>query len=599
MTIPNLTLRNGTSVIPLVPSDSYDVITFDTGTPALKSDVADALAAGERVADGDWHEPCERALTIACKGATDEAAEASANALVALMRKHGTVLEVAGSEALSTTIRSVGVQPRTWDATTLIEREQGYIVYDVELVTDPYWYGAEVDASGYTLTAVPSTVAFASIPGEVPALTRLKFTCADDLAATGFLAIGLRSFDTEADASGYDAIDDYSGAADGNALGGAESATLTMTGTWQNIATPPNIDTAANEGRHAVFARVECSAATATVDATTDYRYASVVTGSDGSIGTAPAYGDTTDASLGTGEGFEVVYLGEANVPAGAVPDVATGSGWSTESVIIDNSTDGGTRTLAAADLGTTWSLRVQQTFPSVVRLTKYEFTVDAAPTLHPDSGSYVEFLNAVGSVLARVSHTFVAGLNTVTPPTPLEGVVAAKFSCNSTQDFDIGVAYNHNVYANGALTALAFGGGGDIVSGDDLTFKVYGQTQLGFVCEVEVNALNAGAGTVKHDTDCLIPIDEYACIIAADLGTANRGALIDSTGDAPIAYMTDTSGNFAAIDQATVTHYGSALVWPGDTTYVAVDAETLDGAPGGSDLIFRYRPTYLTPYGG
>jgi hypothetical protein len=118
-------------------------------------------------------------------------------------------------------------------------------------------------------------------------------------------------------------------------------------------------------------------------------------------------------------------------------------------------------------------------------------------------------------------------------------------------------------------------------------------------VCEVEVNALNAGAGTVKHDTDALIPADEYCCLVDADLGTANRGVLIDSTGDATLAFLTDTSGNMAALDQGDVQHEGNALVWPDDDTYVVVDAETGDGAPGGNDLIFRYQPTYLTPYGG
>jgi len=585
MTIPNITLRNGSTTLPLVPSSAYDVLTFDTGTPSIKADVAAALEAGERVADGDWHEPCGRYLKIASLGATDEAAEASANALVAFLRKYGTILEVAGSEPLSTTVRSVSVAPGEWNADTLIQREQGYIVHDYDLVTDPYWYGAEVDASGYTLDDIPAQFVFENIPGEVPALTRLKFTCDDDLPAAGFMAIGLRSFDASGDASGYDCIDDYSGAADANALGGAESATLTMTTAWQDIATPPDIDTAANEGRYAIFARVECSAATATVDATTDYRAVSTVTGNAIAVSTS-SNGDTVDAALGTGEGFEVKPLGELNIPAGAIPDVATGSGWGDETAFITQATADATAALttswATQSLTLTGGDKLHSIILTAGESSDYDKILAWLTSGAGGTGTLYGVGYREGGFVSGEAFTLSFGSSTPLPATGtyylnirvLSGTFSLKRSSAST-------------YAGGA-----WGEGGD------LTMTVYTQVALGFNSKVAVQATSTKSSkTAQVDYLVRVPTDEgYACIVR-DFAAA-EGAMFDESSPLPHKhniYLVDADGIGPSLLAQATEWRGSLMLRPGYNVYTVAAYTPVAAAPGGGTAWAWYRPRYLT----
>lgn len=602
MTIPNLTLRNGSTILPLVPSAAYDVLSFDTGIPRIKSDVQAALEAGERVADGDWHEPCDRSLEVACKGATDEAAEASANTLTALLRRYGTVLEVAGSEPLSTTIRSVEITPREWDATTLIEREQGYIRYDIGLVTDPYWYGAEVDASGYALDAIPAQFAFDAIPGEVPALTRLKFTCDDDLVASGFLAIGLRSFTDSGDASGYDCIDDYSGVVDANAFGGQESANSpNLTATMQAVATAPNIDTMPNEGRYALFARVEN---TATAHTTVGYRAVSSVTGSAITSSTT-VNGDTVGATLDNGQGFEVVALGEANVPAGAIPDVATGSGWSAEAVQAENAVDDGTKTLTSAAFETGQRLVVRQTCAVAAgeRKTAYEYEIDVPPSGTTLVSAGLDFQMSNGrTVVTLAASDFAAGKHKIllSPPpiAPATETAQAILSLTYAEatPFTVGFAASNGDYAAGALDTPT--GSGES-AGDDLTFKVYGQTMLGFNTAITLQATDSAAASKVAQVDYLVrvPTDEgYACI-TKDFA-AGQGIMLDESN--PLThkhniYLADADGIGPSVLAQATEWRGSLMLRPGYNVYTVAAHTPAAAAPGGADVNVWFRPRYIT----
>jgi len=552
------------------------VRTFTYGVPTMTAGLRAHLAAGlrkETYPDPPYEPTVTHTLGLLFENATPDALATNINAtLLAIIPGVDWVFQ-ARSASYAYTARVLDVKhSETYKA---VASGRTFTALDLTITCEAGWKRPEVTITPTGAASTPALYAVPGVVGSMPAPFRASVTFDDDVDGVylGFRHAAVAPL----------LVQDLAGTADAHAVGG-EAASATMDADGVLVGDGTDLDANDEAGWYLLSARLEQPDAT---PGDTTYQAISTVTGS----GIAVSQAFTTEAVPATVAGeYRRTLLGPLPIPAGAVPDVATGSGWSAESSITENTVDDGTKTISS--LGGT--LDVRQSFAAFTgQITAIEFTIDAAPVV--SSMLLKIFKNA--TVESWMLSDFTTGTKKFVLPAPYpvsssDTLAFGLYSSTAT----IGLAASNGDYAAGALTTPM--GNGES-AGDDLTFKVYGQTQLGFVCEVEVNALNAGAGTVKHDTDCLIPIDEYACIIAADLGTANRGVLIDSTGDAPIAYMTDTSGNFAAIDQATVTHYGSALVWPGDTTYVAVDAETLDGAPGGSDLIFRYRPTYLTPYGG
>lgn len=438
------------------------------------------------------------------------------------------------------------------------------------------------------------------VPGDidVPALTAIRATYAQ--------AVLMAAFGIKPDpGASFDPLDDYSGVADATAFGGEKSAALTMTGAWQDIAAPPNIDTGDNLGRHLLLARVQNTVADET---TTDYRGTSAVTGNALGV-TTTVNGDAVEATLKTGEGFEVVNLGEFNVPAGAVPVAQSGSGQSAEAAEITQSVDEGTSTWTGRRIGDTsrpryvgpWIVQSFAGFDGFV--TAFEFEVDAVPTATTGWTLWLYTYpgGALSVELAEVSGITIG--STGTKKVSLASPVAVSAGTNycfflygpGELSPGLGLAYADEEYAGGECRTLQ----PDAVAysntsvAPDLKFKVYGTTALGFNSAVGVEATSSESSKSAYvDVTQRIPI-EFGALLFAYTTAANQGVYVDNfqvLASRRNVYLADQDGIAASI-LAYCKRWGHVMCWPQVTnTLVSAAYTPANAAPGNASFTITCR---------
>ena len=568
------------------PDDGRYVARFSYSAPKETAAFKTHLAAKKRkeTFDGVIYENTTHALTIYFQETTAAALATSVtealNAIIPgqtwYFRAKGattgytaTIIDVEHSETYK-----AKADGNTWTA------------IDFSITTLPGWRDTERAVTLSTApTKLPGIITASGVLGSMPAPFRASLTFDQ---ATTMQAIGIR----HGLATG--AVQDYQGVADTDALTG-ESAQGTMDADGTALGTPATLDANVLRGWWLPIARVEQPDAT---PGDTTYKAVSTVTGSG--TGTSQAY--TTDAVPATTAGlFEKLVLPPVPIPAGAVPDVTTGSGWTAESIQVQNAVEDGTAGLllsSGAYDSSSYRVDCQQTFPTFTgRITAIQYRVRAAPS-QPTMSAYLGVYNGAQFVFfGMAASDFTVGLHKFTLPSSVDITAGTtgyvRLIIDAAAAFTIRLAFSNGDYAAGALTT-PYGSGE--AAGDDLTFAVYGQTQLGFNQTVGVTAINAGAGTAKVDTMALVPYDEWSCVTGFSLG-ANGGVMYDAMEDFTV-YQTSTTGVVGPLDQASSDPQGSPVIWPG-TSAIAVDGDTGNAVPLGCDLTLIYPPTYKTPYGG
>ena len=543
---------------------------------------------------GGFH-PAVRVFGVRVSGADTATVTAAVAALRReCVRDNLITLQSASDRAILTTrIRKAAVVESEFDPLDRPSSGAAKMYLTLTLTTDPHWlapWSAETTAS---LTAVPGTFAIADPGGEDDALVSMR-------AIASATARGLFLGAMPDAATGFDPIDDYgasgAGTADANALTGYKVASSALTATMAAVGTAPAFETNANRGTYIPIVRMDSNAASV---ATTAYRVVQRVTGNAISASTDVATASVTPRAVD----LVATELERISVPSGAVPDVATGSGWSAEDALLTQADASGSL-LVNAGRGATGDLNgylyFYQTYTTAVSvmLTAFEFTVVTAPTT--TTGWELQVI--------RVSDWTV--LRTSTVASMATGVHKVAFTELETADGDV---YQLRVTAPGAAgfndescvidssasSVYADGVAGESFSGDstkDLTCKVYGKTELGFNSYSIVQATDSADAFKIANLDYLVrvPVD-YAALAYRLATSAAPGLYYD--GDTDVAYIADADGiGPAVLDKAEVIKPLRAK--PGvSTTYVLATTHD-DVAVGTASVTYKTRARYLSATG-
>lgn len=539
-------------------------------TPAFQAHLA--ARKPQETFDGPMYENLTHQLTIAWLN--DAGVIAAVNDALTAIVPGETWTFTEGSASLSALVLHVARSETYYPQDDL----HTYAAIDFSITTTPGWQRAETLATLSTApTTLPGIITASGILGSMPAPFRALLTFDQ---ATTMQALGIR----HADATG--AIQDYQGTADAAALSG-QSAQGTMDADGTALGTPATLDSNVLRGWWLPIARV------AQPDATpgdTTYFATSTVTGS-GMAGTQAYVTASVPATVQTA--FEKVILPPLPIPAGAIPDIDTGSGWSTPAVSISQVTEDADTSLAGLS---------GQTFPLTAGHKLTGFTAKSGTIIGTrihEAKLYATAAGvATGAALAVSAGVLVAASNTeyefvfdfVVPATATYAVRITSSVAGA------GWPWRKNT-AGGYADGDELSATNTIVTGDDLYFKVTTSTMRGFNSAVAVSAANAGAGTGKLDTVALVPYDEFSCITTRTSG-ADEGVLIDAMGDDFTVYGANKTGGIEALDQAKADAHGTPHIWPG-TSAIMIDGDTANNVPQGCDLVLWYKPTYMTPYGG
>jgi hypothetical protein len=364
----------------------------------------------------------------------------------------------------------------------------------------------------------------------------------------------------------YDATTDASGKSRGG-----KYTQLAMTGTPAAVAGAPSIDTNANRGTYVQAARVMTDSASA---ATTTYRGRSTVTGSGVAAATSE---DTQQPYTATVRGVRTMaLLGEISIPAGAVPDVSTGSGYADESAIAS-------QTGHAVNIGLDRVWRYGASF------------TNAGAMLHTG------FAFWFGS--DSMGRSLTVGLFTATGTTPL-----ATVSMNAgtlTPDSEVRVNFSTPLepgsYRMGLLT-----GGTAIVKGAGVSapyFVAYAAAALGFNTTTPVlGACSESSKTLSLDYAVRVPCDEFYCCVdntsLALRNGANAGFMLDCADPLKpmnVYYAETTAANVGPSVLLRADVRGMPYLPPVEQTLVGVGCEG-DVAPGALTLAIDYLPTFADP---
>ena len=516
--------------------------------PVKRSPVELAMRYGANLS-GPLDELAERTIVVDCTGDTEADAEDSLLALQRAVDSHRAKLLWQSSSAspmIWTTIRNAEVREET---VSRPHRTDGLLRVTLTLVTDSEWTGASVAFTGDEVVVSD---------GDRPARLRLKLTSA---SANPCLGLGIKS-SPGADYSPVDTV--------------GSPAAVNLTSTYANLHTAAAIDTAANTGSHLAVAKV---ATNATAAASTRYRAVASVTGSGMSDSSLATHNST--AALATTARYTPLP-GLVRIPAGGVPGIQTGSGFSAEAVQIENDVDDGTRTLQAGTLLSNplaLVLDIAQSFTTYAgRVTAFEYTIDSEPTAAVSWT--LELRNASGAVVASVSDPdMTAGTHKVSiPATETPAGETWSFALVSEQwstTFSVGLAYSNGDYAGGALTTPE--GSGES-PGDDLTFAVYGKLALGFDSTVTVQGnCSEESKTATLSEVVLLPADHFAATYEHAFG-ADEGVLIENTDPlgTPAAYLTTSTEGTAGPAVAPSAYYGSPRLPVGSNLFVTAADGTL-----------------------
>ena len=556
------------------------VRTFTYGVPTMSAGLRAHLAAGlrkETYPDSPYEPTVTHTLGLLFENATPDALATNINAtLLAIIPGVDWVFQ-ARSASYAYTARVLDVKhSETYKA---VASGRTFTALDLTITCEAGWKRPEVTITPTGAASTPALYAVPGVVGSMPAPFRASVTFDDDVDG---VYLGFRHSATEPLL-----VQDLAGTADAHAVGG-QAASATMDADGVLVGDGTDLDANDEAGWYLLSARLEQPDAT---PGDTTYQAISTVTGS----GIAVTQSFTTEAVPATVAGeYRRTLLGPLPIPAGAVPDVATGSGWSAESSITENTVDDGTKTISSS--GST--LDVRQSFAAFTgQITAIEFTIDAAPVV--SSMLLKIFKNA--TVESWMLSDFTTGTKkfVLPAPYPVSSSDTLAFglysSTGSSLGWTIGLAASNGDYAGGALTTPI--GSGES-AGDDLTFKVYGQTQLGFNSTVGVQATSSESSkTAQVDYLVRVPTDEgYACI-TKDFAAA-QGIVIDESAPLPQKhniYLADADGIGPSVLAQASEWRGSLMLRPGYNVYTVAAYTPVAAAPGGGTAWAWYRPRYLT----
>jgi hypothetical protein len=544
------------------------------------------------------HHPAVRRFDVTVIG--DDTSDLSAN--VAALRRQCVRDKMlyfrpsTSGDLLSCRIREASVTEREVD---MLDRIAFEAELTVTLTTDPYWlapWGDEVDASG-DITYVPGHIDIADPGGEVDALLSMRVVPA--VEGTG-LFVGVKP-----DPSGdYEYLDDYgasgAGSADANAYGGYKIASTGLDASLSEDVTAPTFDTGANRGRSLFIVRADTDATTPS-DTTLSHR----VTTTGSGIAASTSVDAKTPVAMSTGDlsGYEIETV---TVPAGAVPDISTGAGWSTEGALYTQSDDSGSLSVSVARGadGTPSDLYFYQTWKATaeVMLTAFTFVVVTAPTTTTgwtlnvyEDGSYgggdIAVATASVDSMASGSHKVsFSEFRTTTGSTYQFALIAPESAVPAADTLTVDSSTT-SVYADGTA--------GESFDGDatvDLACIVHGKTALGFTTETAVlMACSEASRTVALDYVQRIPTD-FAFIAYRLDSSGPLGLYFDASTDTP--YVADADGIGPSVyEECSI---GRPLrLKPGVTNRVVFGILQGDVAVAGmTALAYRVRKRYLSATG-
>ena len=396
--------------------------------------------------------------------------------------------------------------------------------------TDPYWLGPWTSAAYTPSLVVPGYFDTDPIEGEVDALVRLRLVGGNNAK---LIAIGVKPDPT----AGYDFIDDYSGVNDNNAFGYQKQASSALTPTLADVGTTPAIDTNANRGRHLVIARLDSNATSA---ATVTYRAVQRVSGNNLAVSTDVA----ERAVVAPSTDLVGVELGDVMIPSGRVPDTATDTGYAAAAITDQQTTED-------ADTGAgvayqTVTLTAGDKVTSVIFKTGTLTTAGTAQCAIWPSADGVAV--TTGAALASSGQVAIAASNTEYTWTfnwivPATGVYAIQVA-------DVGstaVKWRKNT-AGGYAGGDELSATNEVVTGDDLYFKVYCATPLGFSSYTIVQAADSADASKVANLDYVqrIPVDFAAIIYRLNDYSAAPALFWDGSTSTP--YIADADGIAHAI---------------------------------------------------
>ena len=477
---------------------------------------------------------------------------------------------------VSCAVKYADIRIDTLAPSTRYDGSSGYIPVTVTLRTTPYWLGPEVEQT-VTLTAgTPFTGTVGGVMGDVPALTRIRYTHAQ---ATSFLALALRSNP----GVGFLPWQDYSGVDDSNSFGGSHTAPVHGTTTPTTLGTPDVIDVADNLGDKLVLVRVGQELVPGAV-----YRAVSSV---QGAVGPAyPIYGPSVAGVTSNLSGWDVIDLGVVSFPAGRVQAGTSGMVYGPAAEVVQ----------AATTSWTPMSAGHNQTFtvPATGRIIQVAGYFKSSPS----DGGIEAWLSRAGTALAVV----IGANGAVGTPTgdyvqlPLStpcDVIAGEtltltfYAYGEATDVSIGYS-TANPYAGGQMEGNA---------ANDLTFAVYYQplVTLGATIGVQESCATASKDTVL-DTVVLLPTDE-ACMKVLGTFAAGEGVCIDNLSeneaDHDVYFANTTATGISVVSGCEP--YGRFLLRPGDNVLVGMAATPGAAQPGDATVFVTYRPRFTLMYTG
>lgn len=412
-----------------------------------------------------------------------------------------------------------------------IHNADGSVIITFSGTRSPAWETTTSTGSG-TITAGSGTLSLGTPGGQLAAKMSLKLTCA---AASKLIGCGVRPDP----AASYDPVDDYSGAADAAAYGGAWSADASLSGTAAAVGTAPTISVSDNRGSHVVCARVKTNAVTPSA---TKFRARSGI----GSAFVDEPYVAATAATCG-------LMLGTLQVPSYVLPDGTSGSRYAAQSTTFSQTAEDGTSTASEAYIvlpaATQERLHSIDIKPVAGSANLYVYRCSNATTIPPASAIAGPFpITGDGSV-----QTITMQADT-TPGT----YYALYFSGNLTWRTKTGNP-SASITLYGSYTQA---GDGTITltgaSTVDPYIVVREQSLISFDATTPVQATcseSSKTGTIDHLVR--LPADNGGFTAA---GTFGSGTGVYYDGDTRIVYPADGTGVTGVSLMATVTPFGTEL---------------------------------------
>jgi hypothetical protein len=539
------------------------------------------------------HHPAVRRFDVTVTG--DSASDLSSN-IAALRREcvRGKTLYFRPStsgDLLSCRIREASVTEREVD---MLDRVSFEAELTVTLTTDPYWlapWGDEVDASGNaSINNVPGHIDIPDPGGEVDALLSMRVVPA--VEGTG-LFVGVKP-DPSSD---YNYRDDYAalgeGTDDANAYGGRKLDSTGLDSTLSEHWTAPTRDSIANEGRHILIGRFDTDA-TAASSVTVAAR--TTTSGSAIAVSTSVDEQEVTLAATDlTG-----IELGTVQIPAGALPDIDTGSGFADASE--GNSVSDGSLIISSETGTSSEQMMLKQTFPTWTGyIDKIKYSIAETTAVDGVLSITLGLFDHNGWIQSQVMDLGLAvGTYAVDLPAPVKCTSGKTWYFTLTvvnemwaQPYTLGFSYSNGDYADGALTTTH--GSGES-AGDDLYFEVSGTQSLDFETTNPIlAACSESSKTVNLDYVQRIPAD-FACIAYRLDSSGPLGLYYDAGTDTP--YVADADGIGPSVFEDCTINKPLRLK-PGVTNRVVFGVLQGDVAVAGmTALSYRIRKRYLTATG-